>query len=186
MQDWNSSSSWLIGIFSFRYWTGTGQLKTSSSSYHQYDNHHHQRPPLFQMKCSWDQRRTNVFWNYWETLVLQKPFTFHGENILVNRFHFRKIHSSCCHIFPLTDGKHIWYFVSDYQNFHFPNFIFSRPTFWIVSRNVELLLVLKEHEYCSARPHNLGSFLAANSTKNHFLIARMISFLWHSRQPCRI
>ena len=30
--------------------------------------------------------------------------------------------------------------------------------------------------------HNLQSFLAANSTQNYFLIARMLSFLWHSRQ----
>ena len=34
--------------------------------------------------------------------------------------------------------------------------------------------------------HNLRSFLAANSTQNYFLIARMLSFLWHSRQKCRI
>ena len=30
-------------------------------------------------------------------------------------------------------------------------------------------------------PHNLRSFLAANSTQNHFLIAHMLSFLWHLR-----
>ena len=30
------------------------------------------------------------------------------------------------------------------------------------------------------------SFLAANSTQNYFLIARMLSFLWHLRQKCRI
>ena len=30
--------------------------------------------------------------------------------------------------------------------------------------------------------HNLRSFLAANSTQNYFLIARMLRFLWHSRQ----
>ena len=29
--------------------------------------------------------------------------------------------------------------------------------------------------------HNLKSFLAANSTQNYFLIAHMLSFLWHSR-----
>ena len=34
--------------------------------------------------------------------------------------------------------------------------------------------------------HNLRSFLAAYSTQNYFLIARMLSFLWHSRQKCRI
>ena len=34
--------------------------------------------------------------------------------------------------------------------------------------------------------HNLRSFLAANSTQNYFLIARMLSFLWHSRQKCRL
>ena len=34
--------------------------------------------------------------------------------------------------------------------------------------------------------HNLRSFLAANSTQNYFLIAYMISSLWHSRQKCCI
>ena len=34
--------------------------------------------------------------------------------------------------------------------------------------------------------HNLRSFLGAYSTQNYFLIARMLSFLWHSRQKCRI
>ena len=35
-------------------------------------------------------------------------------------------------------------------------------------------------------PHNLRSFLTANSTQNHFLIARMLSFLWHSQQKWHI
>ena len=35
-------------------------------------------------------------------------------------------------------------------------------------------------------PHNLRSFLAANSIQNYFLIARILSFWWHSRQKCRI
>ena len=35
-------------------------------------------------------------------------------------------------------------------------------------------------------PHNLRSFLAANSTQNFFLIARRFSFLWHSQQKCWI
>ena len=34
--------------------------------------------------------------------------------------------------------------------------------------------------------HELQSFLAASSTQNYFLIARMLRFLWHSRQKCRI
>ena len=40
--------------------------------------------------------------------------------------------------------------------------------------------------YCKTGRHNLRSFLAANSTQNYFLIARMLSFLWHSRQKCSI
>ena len=36
------------------------------------------------------------------------------------------------------------------------------------------------------RPLQLGSFLAAYSTQNYFLIPRMISFLWHSQQKCGI
>ena len=35
-------------------------------------------------------------------------------------------------------------------------------------------------------PHNLRSFLAANSTQNFFLIAHRFSFLWHSQQKCWI
>ena len=34
--------------------------------------------------------------------------------------------------------------------------------------------------------HNLRSFLAANSTQNYFLIARMLRFLWQSRRKCCI
>ena len=34
--------------------------------------------------------------------------------------------------------------------------------------------------------HELRSFLAASSTQNYFLIARMLRFLWHSWQKCRI
>ena len=34
--------------------------------------------------------------------------------------------------------------------------------------------------------HNLRSFLTANSAQNYFLIAHMLSFLWHSRQKSRI
>ena len=39
---------------------------------------------------------------------------------------------------------------------------------------------------CSPGRHELRSFLAASSTQNYFLIARMLRFLWHSRQKCRI
>ena len=34
--------------------------------------------------------------------------------------------------------------------------------------------------------HNLQSFLAVNLTQNNFLRAHILSFLWHSRQKCRI
>ena len=40
--------------------------------------------------------------------------------------------------------------------------------------------------WCRSGRHNLQSFIAANSTQNYFFIARMLSFLWHSRQKCRI
>ena len=39
---------------------------------------------------------------------------------------------------------------------------------------------------CQSGPHNLRSFLAANSTKNYFPIVRMLIFLWHARQKCCI
>ena len=37
-------------------------------------------------------------------------------------------------------------------------------------------------------PHSLRSFLAMNSNQNYWLIARMLSFLWHlrQRQKCRM
>ena len=34
--------------------------------------------------------------------------------------------------------------------------------------------------------NNLQSFLATNSSQNHFPIACMLSFGWHSRQKCRV
>ena len=49
----------------------------------------------------------------------------------------------------------------------------------IVQRRVDYVFVY------SGR-HNLRRTLAASSTKNYFLIARMLRFLWHSRQKCRI
>ena len=45
--------------------------------------------------------------------------------------------------------------------------------------------ILKIIYYNTGR-HELRSFLAASSTQNYFLIARMLRFLWHSRQKCRI
>ena len=40
--------------------------------------------------------------------------------------------------------------------------------------------------YTTTDRHNLRISLAANSTQNYFLIARMLRFLWHSRQKCGI
>ena len=38
----------------------------------------------------------------------------------------------------------------------------------------------------NAGRHNLRSFLAASSTQNYFLTARMLRFFWRSRQKCHI
>ena len=54
---------------------------------------------------------------------------------------------------------------------------FQKLTFCYLSKKKRVL--------CAGR-HNLRSFLAANSTQNYFLIARMLRFLWHSRQKCGI
>ena len=61
-----------------------------------------------------------------------------------------------------------------YFNNHLDSFPYGQNVFWLGLY------------YIHTGRHNLRSFLTANSAQNYFLIARMLSFLWHSRQKSRI
>ena len=65
-----------------------------------------------------------------------------------------------------------------------PACLIIRLLFWFSSDSV--FVKLNKNITNSAGRHNLRRFLATNSTQNYFLIARMLRFLWHSRQKCRI
>ena len=59
------------------------------------------------------------------------------------------------------------------------SFLFQRTT-WYGIKDQETYADCQAGTICGA------SLYVVNSTQNYFLIAHMLSFLWHSRQKCRI